>query len=165
MADTVPEDLRPTLAELESGLEGGDYDRLAGRVLVLASTWVLGDAGFDLARYDAEARTYATVTPQHDRVLASFPDAMGYYMALRLMTNEADEVEPDAARRHLEAARAALAERAADAGAEFPLVAAAFRRLLEETAGGTPPDDRLWRALARRIGDRYVDDWLLRASQ
>jgi hypothetical protein len=35
-------------------------------------------------------------------------------------------------------------------------------RLLAETAGDLPPDDRLWRALARRIGDRFLPDWLLR---
>jgi hypothetical protein len=35
-------------------------------------------------------------------------------------------------------------------------VAGAFRRLLEETAGGSPPADLLWNALARRIADSVL---------
>ena len=134
-------------------------------MLVLASTWVLGDAGFDLDRYYAEAKTFYDVTAEHDRVLSSFPDSMGYYMSLRLMMDEADRIEPDEAQASLDAARAALELRARWVESEYPLIAEGFRRLLEETAGGTPPEDRLWRALARRIGDRYLPDWLLRAAR
>ena len=85
----IPEGLRPALAELEAYLDGEPPEKLAELVLVLASTWVLGDAGFDLDRYYAEAKTFYDVTPEHDRVLNSFPDAMGYYLALRLTMAEA----------------------------------------------------------------------------
>jgi hypothetical protein len=160
----IPEGLRPALAELEAYLDGEPPEKLAELVLVLASTWVLGDAGFDLDRYYAEAKTFYDVTPEHDRVLNSFPDAMGYYVALRLTMTEADEVDREAAQEKLDAARAGLALRAEWVEADYPLIADGFRRLLEETRGGVPPEDRLWRALARRIGDRYLPDWLLRAT-
>jgi hypothetical protein len=89
---------------------------------------------------------------------------MGYYLSLRLTMNEHDEIEREAAEERLTRARDALAVRAEWVENDFPLIADGFRRLLEETRGGTPPEDRLWRALARRIGDRYVDDWVLRAA-
>ena len=47
----LPESLRLALAELEAYLVGEPPERLADHVLVLASTWMLGDAGFDLDRY------------------------------------------------------------------------------------------------------------------
>jgi hypothetical protein len=161
----IPEGLRPALAELETYLDGEPPEKLSDHVLVLASTWVLGDAGFDLERAYSEAKTFYDITPEHDRVLASFPDSMGYYMSLRLMTAEGDELDRDRAQTKLEAARAALARRVEWVDGDYPLIAEGFRRLLDETAGGTPPDDRLWRALARRIGDRYLPDWLLRVSR
>jgi len=160
----IPEGLRPALAELEAYLDGEPPEKLAELVLVLASTWVLGDAGFDLDRYYAEAKTFYDVTPEHDRVLNSFPDAMGYYLALRLTMTEGDEIDRAGAQERLDAARAALALRAEWVEADYPLIAEGFRRLLEETEGDAPPEDRLWRALARRIGDRFLPDWLLRAS-
>ena len=92
-------------------------------MLVLASTGVLGDAGFDLDRYYAEAKTFYDVTGEHDRVLSSFPDSMGYYMSLRLMMDEADRIEPDEARAKLDAARAALEVRARWVESEYPLIA------------------------------------------
>jgi hypothetical protein len=90
---------------------------------------------------------------------------MGYYMSLRLMMDEADRIEPDEAEAKLAAARAALEVRARWVESEYPLIAEGFRCLLDETSGGTPPEDRLWRALARRIGDRYLPDWLLRVAR
>ena len=160
----IPEGLRSALIELEAFLDGEPAEQLSEYVLVLASTWVLGDAGFDLDRYYAEAKTFYEVTPEHDRVLSSFPDSMGYYLSLRLMMDEADEIHRDGAQARLDAARAVLEVRAQWVEDEFPLIALGFRRLLEETAGGSPPEDRLWFALARRIGDRYLPDWLLRVS-
>jgi hypothetical protein len=169
MADSqrtpIPEGLRPALAELEAYLVGEPEEKLSSHVLVLASTWVLGDAGFDLDRYYAEAKTFYEVTSEYDRILASFPDSMGFYVSLRLTMNEAGEVEPERARAQLEAARAALAERARQVEPDYPLIADGLRRLLEETTGGSPPEDRLWHAMARRIGDRYLPDWLLRAAR
>jgi hypothetical protein len=161
----IPEGLRPALAELEAYLDGEPEERLSTQVLVLASTWVLGDAAFHLDRYYAEAKTFYEITPEHDRVLSSFPESMGFYLSLRLTMDEAGEIEPERARAQLDAARAALEERARLVEAEYPLIAAGFRRLLEETEGGAPPDDRLWHAMARRIGDRYLPDWLLRAAR
>ena len=155
----IPEGLRPALAELEAYLDGEPPEKLAELV------WVLGDAGFDLDRYYAEAKTFYDVTPEHDRVLNSFPDAMGYYLALRLTMTEADEVDREAAHEKLDAARAALALRAEWVEADYPLIAEGFRRLLEETRDGAPPEDRLWRALARRIGDRYLPEWQLRENR
>jgi hypothetical protein len=161
----VPDGLRPALAELEAWLDGEPPETLVSAVLVLASTWVLGAPGFDLERYYAEARTFYEVTPEHDRVLSSFPDAMGYYMALRLMMDEHDEIHRDEAQARLDRARAAVEVRAQWVEGEYPLIAAGFRRLLLETEDGAPPEDRLWFALARRIGDRYLPDWQLRGSR
>jgi len=161
----IPDGLRPALAELESYLDGEPPEKLAGHVLVLASTWVLGDAGFDLDRYYAEAKTFYDITPEHDRVLNSFPDSIGYYIALRLTMTPDGEVDREGARASMAAARAGVAARADWLEDEYPLIANGLRRLLVETAGGEPPDDVLWRALARRIGDRYLPDWLLRNAR
>ncbi|HEY7536541.1 MAG TPA: hypothetical protein VH721_01010 [Gaiellaceae bacterium] len=160
----IPPDLRDALAELEAFLESDPPEKLSERALVLASSWVLADAGFDLNRYYREAKVFYDVTPEHDRVLTSFPESMGFYLSLRLMMDEHDEIHPDEAQQHLDAAREALALRAGWVADDYPLIAEGFRRLLEETRDGKPPDDRLWHAMARRIGDRYLPDWLLRAA-
>jgi hypothetical protein len=161
----IPDGLREALAELEAYLDGEPPETLSEQVLVLASTWVLGDAGFDLERYYREAKEFYDITPEHDRVLTSFPESMGYYLALRLTMNEDGEIEREAAQAHLDAARAGVALRVEWLADEYPLIADGMSRLLTETAGGTPPDDRLWRALARRFGDRFLPDWLLRAAR
>jgi hypothetical protein len=75
------------------------------------------------------------------------------------------EIDREAARASLAAARAGVAARAHWVEEEYPLIAEGLRLLLVETAGGEPPDDLLWRALARRIGDRYLPDWLLRNAR
>ena len=156
--------LRPELERLESFLVGEPADRVATHVLPLAASWALGDAGFDLERFEQEAELFAQLTPQHDRVLSSFPSAMGYYLSLRLMSDPDGTPNPDEALEHLAAARAGLDRHATAIQLEFPLVASALRRLLDETAGGLPPDDRLWRALARTIGDPQSPDWVLRTA-
>jgi hypothetical protein len=66
------------------------------------------------------------------------------------------KVEPELARERLERARRMLEERAVLVEGEFPTVARGFRLLLDETAGGAPPEDRLWRAMALRIGERVM---------
>src|SRR5262249_32411707 len=50
----IPETLRPALDQLEAYLTGEPPERLSQLVLVLASTWVLPAAGFDLQRYARE---------------------------------------------------------------------------------------------------------------
>jgi hypothetical protein len=162
IAAGLPEALRAELERLESFLEGEPADRLSTHVLRLAASLALDDAGFDRARFEQEAELFAAMTPQHDRVLSSFPASMGYYLSLRLMTEPDGRPSPAEAVAHLEAARTALAGHAEAVEPEFPRVAAALQRLLTETAGGVPPDDRLWRAFGRAIGDRQSPDWLLR---
>ena len=100
------ENLRLLLAELDAYLEQLPSEARSERVLPLASTWVLKDAGFDLARYGREARQFIEVTPEHDRVLLSFPNAITYYIALRLTMSADDELEPEVAQGRLDAARA-----------------------------------------------------------
>jgi hypothetical protein len=162
---SIPGTLRPALAELESFLVGEPDEKLSQHVLVLASTWVLGSAGLDLDRYRREARAFYKLTPEHDRVLSSFPDAMASYLVYRMMTNDHEELEPDVARERLARVKDELELRARWTEVEFPLVARGFRRLLEETEEGSPPYDRLWHALARRIGDPGLPDWQLRSAR
>jgi hypothetical protein len=163
-ASQIPDGLRPALAELEVFLDGEPPEKLPGYVLVLASTWVLGEPGFDLERYYREAQSFYEITPEHDRVLTSFPDAMASYLVYRLMTNEREELEPDIAQGRLDRAKTAIEMRAQWTEDEFPLIAQGFRLLLAETEGGTPPYDLVWQALARRIGDRGLPDWQLRGT-
>jgi len=162
---SIPGSLRPALAELESFLVGEPDEKLSQHVLVLASSWVLVSAGFDLERYGREARAFYKLTPEHDRVLLSFPDAMASYLVFRMMTNDHEELEPDVARERLAHVKGELELRARWTAVEFPLVARGFRRLLAETEGGSPPYDVLWHALARRIGDPGLPDWQLRAAR
>jgi hypothetical protein len=164
-ASPIPDTLRPALDQLEAYLTGEPPERLSQLVLVLASTWVLPAAGFDLQRYAREAREFYRITPEPDRILMSFPDAMASYLVYRLMINEQEELEPDRAAERLDRVKAELALRAEWVEGDYPLIAAGFRRLLAETDGGTPPYDRLWHALARRIGDPGLPEWQLRAAR
>lgn len=160
----LPESLRLALSELEAYLVGEPPERLADHVLVLASTWTLGEAGLDLDRLAQDARQFRQLTPEHDRVLASFPDAIASYLVYRMMMDESDVLEPDVAAERLERVRSAVEVRASWIEAEYPLIAEGFRRLLADTADGTPPYDRIWHALARRIGDPGLPDWQVRTA-
>src|SRR5262245_35018514 len=102
---TVSETLRPLLEELEEYLAPLPDDQLSELVLPLGSAWVLEDAGFDLERYDAEAKEFVAATPEHDRILRSFPNSVAYYMGLRLTMSRDDEPEPERAQAQLDAAR------------------------------------------------------------
>jgi len=161
----IPETLRPALDQLEAYLTGETPERLSQLVLVLASTWVLPAAGFDLQRYTHEAREFYRITPEPDRILMSFPDAMASYLVYRLMISEQEELEPDRAAERLDRVKAELALRAEWVEGDYPLIAEGFRRLLAENEGGTPPYDLLWHALARRIGDPGLPEWQLRAAR
>jgi len=152
----IPGAFRGLLEELEAFLAPFPAERLSENLLPLASAWVLNDAGFDLERYTEEARRFVEQTPGHDRVLRSFPDAVSYYLALRLTISVDEQVEHELACERLERVRQTLEERAVLLEGEFPTVARGFRLLLEETAGGAPPEDRLWRAMALRIGERVM---------
>lgn len=164
LGSPIPDGLRPTLVQLEAHLADEPAESLSANVLALASTWALGEAELDLDRYYGEAKYFRDITPEHDRVLVSFPDAIASYLVYRMMMTETDEMEREIAGRRLERVKAGIARRAEQLDPEFPLIAAGFRRLIEENAGGAPPDDALWWALARRIGDRGLPDWQLRAA-
>ena len=163
-ASPIPDAMRPGLDDLQAYLDGEPAEKLSQYVLVLASSWVLDAAGFDLDRYTREAREFCRLTPQHDRVLLSFPDAIASYLVYRLMTNEQEELEPEVAQARLARVRSELEVRAQWTEEDYPLIAQGFRRLLAETEGGTPPYDPLWHALARRIGDRGLPEWQLRSA-
>jgi hypothetical protein len=164
-SSAIPPSLLGGLAELEVFLVGEPTEKLSGYVLVLASAWILRDTGLDLERLSREAKEFRDMTPEHDRVLSSFPDALASYLVYRMMTDENERLEPEVAMSRLEQARAALELRAVWTEADYPLVAEGFRLLLAETSGGEPPYDRLWHALARRIGDPGLPDWQVRATR
>jgi hypothetical protein len=68
-----------------------------------------------------------------------------------------DRPQPAVAATQLSAARALLDGRAAlvsDAG--FPRIAEGLRRVVDESSGGEPPDDRVWSALATRIAESVL---------
>jgi len=149
----IDDTLRALLRELDEYLATAPEEQLSENVLPLASARVVKAAGFDIERYTREAKQFVDATPEHDRVLGSFPDAVAYYLGLRLTMTEDDEIEPVVAEERLAHARAALEERARLVEDDFPHVAKGFRCLLEETAETYPPEDRLWRAMALRIGE------------
>jgi hypothetical protein len=154
---TVDEELRTGLAELERYLEGIDDDRLGELVLPLASRWVLRGSGLDVDRLREEADVFVKATPQPDRILTGYREQAAYWVSQRMLLDEHDEPRPGGGREELARARAGLEERASLVEAEgFPRVAAAFRQLLEETAGGSPPADLLWNALALRIAESVL---------
>ena len=140
----MDESLREALAELEDYLDGVQPDRAAELALPFAARWILPELGFDLARLREEAETFVTATPLSDRILASYPDHLAYWVSQRML------VDTDEAARH-ERARSLLTERARlldDEG--FARVAAALRHVL---AG---PDERIWSALALRIAESVL---------
>jgi hypothetical protein len=154
-ASTAPdEEFRAALAELEEYLDGMPEEKVGELVLPFASRWVLLDAGLDLARLREEADTFAQATPEWERVLLGYPKQLASWVSERMLLDEHGRPQPERTRTQLAASREALARRAELVEAEgFPGVAAALRRLLEETAGGSPPTDLLWSALALRIAE------------
>jgi hypothetical protein len=76
-----------------------------------------------------------------------------------MLMNEHDEPELDRAREVLDAARAQIAAKAELLEEEgFANVARGFRRVLDESAGGEPPADLIWSALALRIAEPFLVD-------
>jgi hypothetical protein len=156
-AGPFDEEFRVALAELESYLEGIADDRVGEVVLPFASRWVLGGSGLDVDRLREEADVFVKATPQPDRILAGYREQAAYWVSQRMLLDERDEPRPGGGREELARARAVLEERASLVEAEgFPRVAAAFRQLLEATAGGSPPADLLWNAMALRIAESVL---------
>jgi hypothetical protein len=153
----LDEGFRAALLELEDYLANVPDDRLVELVLPFASRWVLPEAGFDLARLREEARTLVAATPLPERILDGYVGQVAWWVSQRMLLDDADEPDLASARVRLDAARVELEKRRATvAAAGFPRVADAFRRVLEETAGGEPPANPLWSALALRIAESVV---------
>ena len=145
---------RHALLELEEYLDGMPDERLVELVLPFASRWVLPDSGLDLTRLREEAKLFVQATPLSDRILSGYADQVAWWLSERMLLGADEQPDPDAARAHLATARAEIEQRAGLVEtAGYPRVAAAFRRVLEETAGGDPPANLLWRALALRIAE------------
>jgi hypothetical protein len=158
--DPLAPHMRELFAELESWLVDQPDALLAGYALVPATRLIVEDIpGLDFARYDDEARVFVVATPIWDRVLLRYQHDVTYWMAQRLMMNENHEPEPERARELLEAARVLIAERADLLEREgFPRTAQSFRALLDESVGGEPPTDVIWKALGLRIAEPYLKD-------
>jgi hypothetical protein len=158
--DPIPPTLREGLEHLDLWLEQESAEDVAEHVLPLATRWVLEDVeGLDVARYTGEAKTFVLATDIWDRVLKRFPKDVTYWMSQRLLVDEAEQLRPDGGEAILASARSLIAERADLLETEgFEQVARAFRRLLDETAGGSPPADLIWSALALRLAEPYLQD-------
>jgi hypothetical protein len=148
---------RESLAELDEYLDGLPEERLTETVLPFASRWILPDSGFDLEHLRDDARSLVQATPLSDRILAGFADQVAWWISQRMLLGEGEQPDLDRARRLLAALRGELKQRAVMVeAAGFARIAAAFRLVLEETAGGEPPDDLLWRSLALRIAESVL---------
>jgi hypothetical protein len=153
----LDESFRVALTELEDYLEAVPDERLTALVLPFASRWTLPEAGLDLGRLRDEADLFVKATPQSDRIVSGYVDHVAYWVSQRMLLDEHDEPQPAVAVAQLQVARAKLAERAELVEREgFPRVAAGLRRVLDESSGGPPPDDRLWTAFAVRIAESVL---------
>jgi hypothetical protein len=136
--------IRAALVELEAFLEGEPDDVVAEIALPVASALALPEAGFDLDKAVHDAHLFVESYPKEGFVIGNVAERGATWLAQRL-------VMQGKARERREHARATVARCADEIEYEFPRSAAAFRRLLEETAETPPPEDRLWHALALRI--------------
>jgi hypothetical protein len=152
--------LHELLAELDAWLVGQPRDSLVEHVLPFATEWVLREIdGLDVDRYTEEAKVFILATPMPDRVLLRFKKDAVYWVGQRLLVDERHEPQPELARAILDSARALIGERAGlleKAG--YANVAAGFRAVLAESAGGEPPADLIWSALALRIAEPFLVD-------
>src|SRR3954469_18240677 len=156
----IPPALRDGLEHLDIWLAQERDEDVAEHVLPLATRWVLEDVeGLDVARYTEEAKTFVLATNIWDRVLKRFPTDVTYWMSQRLLVDEDEQPRPDGGEAILASARSLIAERADLLESEgFEQVAGAFRRLLDESAGGSPPADLIWSALALRLAEPFLQD-------
>jgi hypothetical protein len=158
---TEPEPLddafRAALLELEEYLDGMPRDGLGELVLPFATRWVLPQAGFDLARLREEADTLVQATPLSERILTGYVDQVAWWVSQRMLLDGGEEPDLETARTRLARVRDEIEQRATTVeAAGYPRVADAFRVALEETAGGEPPANPLWSALALRIAESVV---------
>jgi hypothetical protein len=167
MSDTEPEtndlvtpQLRELIAELDDWLPTQDDDQLVAHVLPFATEWILREVeGLDVDRLVEEARVWVLANPLPDRVLRRFNADAVYWVGQRMLADEQHRPDFERGAKALASAKALIAERAELLEAEgFGNVAAGFRRLLDETAGGEPPADPVWSALALRIVEPFLDD-------
>jgi hypothetical protein len=152
--------LRELIAELDAWLPDQDEAQLVEHVLPFASEWILHDVeGLDVERLTDEAKTWVLANPLPDRVLLRFPGDASYWVGQRMLMDDEHRPDWERAGAALASAKALIAERAELLEAEgYGNVAAGFRRLLDETAGGEPPADPVWSALALRIVEPFLDD-------
>jgi len=156
-AEPLDDAFRAALLELEEYLDGMPRERLGELVLPFATRWVLPQAGFDLARLREEADTLVQATPLSERILAGYVDQVAWWVAQRMMLDGGEEPDLETARMRLASAHDEIAQRAATVeAAGYSRVAEAFRIALEETAGGEPPANPLWNALALRIAESVL---------
>lgn len=155
LAQPVLDDaFRHALLELEEYLHDTPDERLVELVLPFASRWTLPQSGLDLVRLREEAHLFVQATPLSDRILTAYADQVAWWVSERMLLGEDEQPDVEAAGTCLTTVRADIEQRAGLVEkAGYPRVAAAFRRVLEETAGGDPPANLLWRALALRIAE------------
>src|SRR5262245_3126707 len=124
-------------------------ERLGELVLPLATRWVLPQSGFDLAHLREEAETLVQATPLSERIMSGYVDQVAWWVSQRMLVDDAEEPDLESARARLAHVREQIEQRAATVeAAGFTRVADGFRLALEETAGGEPPANPLWSALA-----------------
>jgi hypothetical protein len=157
VTEPLDEAFRAALFELEEYLDGMPPGQLGTLVLPLATRWVLPQSGFDLARLRDEAETLVQATPLSERILSGFVDQVAWWVSQRMLLDDGEEPDLETARARLAAARDQIEQHAATVeAAGFKRVAQGFRLALEETAGGEPPANPLWSALALRIAESVV---------
>jgi hypothetical protein len=152
--------LRELIAELDAWLPSQDDAQWVAHVLPFATEWILRDVeGLEVDRLTDEAKTWVLANPLADRVLLRFPDDATFWVGQRMLMDEEHRPDWERAGSALASAKALIGERADLLEAEgYENVAAGFRRLLEETADGEPPNDPVWSALALRIVEPFLDD-------
>lgn len=155
--EPLDEAFRAALFELDEYLDGMPRERLGELVLPLATRWVLPQAGFDLVRLHGEAETLVQATPMSERILDGHVDQVAWWVSQRMLLDGGEEPDLETARTRLTAVRDQIEQRAATVeAAGFERVAEGFRLALEETAGGEPPANPLWNALALRIAESVL---------
>jgi hypothetical protein len=155
--EALDDEFRGALFELDEYLDGVPREQLGGLVLPLATRWTLPQAGFDLVRLRQEADTLVQATPLSERILSGYVDQVAWWVAQRMLLDDAEAPDLETAQARLAAVREAIDQRAATVeGAGFTRVAEGFRLALEETAGSEPPANLLWSALALRIAESVL---------